>query len=188
MLSTLNWPLRKFISTKFKEIKVHPSSTIKWWRVKGQKDCKMEIGKNSLVHCRIIFEKSNSEINIGKETFIGKSSLIAASKITIGNNVLISSGVTIVDHNSHSTVYSQRSEDVLDWKGGKKSWENVTIKPVKICDKVWIGFNSIVLKGVTIGEGAIIAAGSVVTKDVPDWTMVGGNPAKIIREIPEHER
>ena len=62
------------------------------------------------------------------------------------------------------------------------------VRPIKICDKVWIGFNSIILSGVTVGEGAVAAAGSVVTKDVPSWTIVGGNPAKIIREIPVNER
>ena len=51
-----------------------------------------------------------------------------------------------------------------------------------------MGARVIILKGVTIGEGSIVGAGSVVTKDVPDWTIVGGNPAKIIRVIPENER
>lgn len=57
--------------------------------------------------------------------------------------------------------------------------------PVYIGDKVWIGFNVIILKGVDIGEGAVVAAGSVVTKNVPEWTLVGGNPAKVIRQL-EH--
>jgi galactoside O-acetyltransferase len=61
-------------------------------------------------------------------------------------------------------------------------------KPVKIEDKVWIGFNSIILKGVTVGEGAIVGAGSVVTKDVPPYTIVAGNPARIIRELTPEER
>jgi acetyltransferase-like isoleucine patch superfamily enzyme len=60
--------------------------------------------------------------------------------------------------------------------------------PIIIEDDAWIGFNSIILKGVTIGKGSIVGAGSVVTKSVPPWTIVGGNPAKIIREIPENER
>ena len=54
--------------------------------------------------------------------------------------------------------------------------------------KVWIGFNAIILKGVTIGEGAVVGAGSVVTKDVLPWTVVAGNPARLIREISENER
>ncbi len=56
--------------------------------------------------------------------------------------------------------------------------------PIHIKDKVWIGFNVIILKGVTIGEGAVIAAASVVTKDIPDWSLAGGNPAKVIKELP----
>ncbi len=62
------------------------------------------------------------------------------------------------------------------------------MSPVHVGDKSWIGFNSIVLKGVTIGEGAVVGAGSVVTKDVSAWTVVAGNPARVIREIPEDER
>lgn len=54
----------------------------------------------------------------------------------------------------------------------------------KICsNKVWIGFNAIILKGVTIGEGAIVAAGAVVTKDVPAWTVVAGNPAVVVKKL-----
>ena len=76
-----------------------------------------------------------------------------------------------------------------DWKKGLdegawgkyKDWSKVENAQIIIQDNVWIGFNSIVLKGVTIGEGAVVAAGSVVTKDVPPFAVVGGNPAKIIK-------
>ncbi len=66
-----------------------------------------------------------------------------------------------------------------------KDWSNVKSKPIKICDKVWIGFDVVILKGVTIGEGAIVGARSVVTKDVEPWTVVAGNPVKFIKNI-EH--
>ena len=188
MISILNTPFSIFLNKRFENLDIAPTTEIKLWRIRGGKECCMKIENNSLINCFITFEKSNSRIHIGAETFIGKSNLAVASKITIGNNVLISSGVTITDHNSHSLIYSQRKDDVLDWKNNKKDWSNVVIKPVIISDKVWIGFNSIILKGVTIGEGAIVAAGSVVTKNVGAWTIVGGNPAKIIREIPENER
>jgi acetyltransferase-like isoleucine patch superfamily enzyme len=188
MISLLNSPLSLLLNNRFEHFKIDHSTNIKLWRVRGGKDCYLDIKRNSLINSFITFEKSRSEIRIGEETFIGKSNLAVASKIIIGDNVLISSGVTITDHNSHSIVYSQRMTDVLDWKNNKKDWSNVVVKPITIADKVWIGFNSIILKGVTIGEGAIIAAGSVVTKDVTPWTIVGGNPAKIIREISENER
>ncbi|MBD2165775.1 acyltransferase [Calothrix membranacea FACHB-236] len=114
--------------------------------------------------------------------------LIAAEKIEIEDDVMIAWGTTVVDHNSHSISFSLRSKDVVDWQTGKKDWTHVKVAPVKISSKVWIGFNSIILKGVIIGEGAVVGAGSVVTKDVPPWTIVAGNPARIIREIPENER
>ena len=55
--------------------------------------------------------------------------------------------------------------------------------PIKICDNAWIGMNAIILKGVEIGEGAIVGAGSVVTKNVEPWTMVAGNPARVVKRL-----
>lgn len=102
---------------------------------------------------------------------------------------MISWGVTIVDHNSHSVEWSHRKNDVLDWAKGQKDWSHVKVAPVTIEDRVWIGFNAIILKGVTLGEGAIVAAGAVVTKDVPPYTVVAGNPAQVIRRLePTHEQ
>jgi acetyltransferase-like isoleucine patch superfamily enzyme len=59
---------------------------------------------------------------------------------------------------------------------------------VKICDRVWIGFGVTILKGIIVGEGAILAAGTVVTRDVPPYCIVGGNPARVIRELSDDER
>jgi len=150
-------------------------------------NCCVKLGEQSQVVGSLIFDKEGASINIGNRAFIN-GSIIAASSISIGDDVLISWNVTIVDHNSHSTSFSYRSQDAVDWLEGKKEWANVKTAPIQICNKVWIGFNAILLKGITIGEGAVIGAGSVVTKDVPPWTIVAGNPARIIREIPEHER
>jgi galactoside O-acetyltransferase len=77
---------------------------------------------------------------------------------------------------------------VKNWYCGKKDWAHVLVSPVRICDKAWVGLNVIIMKGVEIGEGAVVAAGSVVTKSVPPWTVVAGNPAREIREIPIEDR
>ena len=92
-----------------------------------------------------------------------------------------------VDHDSHSVVLEERQDDVKLWSVGKKNWDYVKIAPVDIEDDVWIGFNAIILKGVTIGRGAVVAAGSVVTKNVAPFTVVGGNPARLIRST-KHEQ
>jgi acetyltransferase-like isoleucine patch superfamily enzyme len=149
--------------------------------------CRLKIDEQSQIEGTIICDRENTSMAIGKRVFMN-GTLIVSEAIEIGNDVMISWGVTIVDHNSHAIAFSQRAEDVVNWRAGKKDWTHVKIAPVKIGDRVWIGFNAIILKGVTIGEGAIVGAGAVVTKDVPAWTIVAGNPARIIRELAENER
>ncbi|HEY9632640.1 MAG TPA: acyltransferase [Coleofasciculaceae cyanobacterium] len=168
-------------------VKIDVSSEVNISKLLLKNGCSITVEEQTKVPASLIFDRENSYILIGKRSFID-GSIIAAKSIEIGNDVMISWGVTIVDHNSHSISFSKRSEDVVNWRIGKKDWTHVKIAPVKICNKVWIGFNSIILKGVTIGEGAIVGAGSVVTKDVSAWTIVAGNPARVIREIPENER
>lgn len=149
------------------------------------------LGENSIVQGRFVFERETGEITIGSNTFIGGSTFVCINKIEIGNDVLISWGCTIIDNDSHSLEWIHRKDDVKDWKRGVdenqvgkyKNWEHIKSSPIKICDKVWIGFHSIILKGVTIGEGAVVGAGSVVTKDVPPYSIVAGNPARIIKKL-----
>jgi acetyltransferase-like isoleucine patch superfamily enzyme len=141
------------------------------------------LGKQSIFEGLFIFDRDNATLKIGNRTFIGgETKIIAAQEIEIGDDVLISWGCTIVDHDSHAVDFEKRKDDVVNWGKGIKNWEHVTIKKVTVCDKVWIGFGVNILKGVTIGEGAVVAAGSLVTKDVAPYTIVGGNPAKFIKE------
>jgi acetyltransferase-like isoleucine patch superfamily enzyme len=149
--------------------------------------CRIEIDRDSMITGSLEFDRENAIISIGQRVFCN-GRIIAATKIEIGNDVMISWGVTIVDHNSHSIAFSHRAQDVINWRNGHKDWTQVKVAPVKIGDKVWIGLNALILKGVTIGEGAIVGAGAVVTRDVPAWTIVGGNPAQVIRAIGADER
>jgi len=157
----------------------------------------LDVGDDCMLNCNVIFESSNGKITIGNKVFIGNSTLICRSQIIIEDFVFIAWGGFIYDHNSHSIDYIERQKDIeqqlKDLRSGKnfitsKNWNNVDSKPIRICTNAWIGMNCTILKGVTIGEGAIIAAGSVVTKDVKPWTVVGGNPAILIKEVPEYLR
>src|SRR5688572_23470122 len=105
-----------------------------------------------MVEARIAIDRSPATVRIGSRTFIGRSVLVAAERITIGDDVLISWDVTIVDHDSHSLDFDQRRNDVVEWLKGAKDWSAVTVAPVTIGNKVWIGLGATVLKGVTIGE------------------------------------
>lgn len=167
---------------------VPSNSDVMLHRISGLTGCTLNVGSESIIYCHISFDKPNATVNIGDRTFIGKSNIVCASNVSIGNDVLISWGCAIVDHNSHSTIWKERENDVKNWKKNTKEWNNVNISPILVMDKVWIGFNVILLKGVTIGEGAVVGAGSVVTKDVPPWTIVAGNPARVIRELTLEER
>lgn len=151
--------------------------------VKTAQGGNLRCGNYSTIHCRFSFDRPDALIMIGSNCFIGRSHLVSANSILIGDDVIISWGVTIVDHNSHSLIWDHRKSDVSTWQRKVKDWSNVRIAPVVIERRVWIGFNAIILKGVTIGEGAIVGAASVVTRDVPPYTVVAGNPARIIRKL-----
>jgi len=161
----------------------------------GNSDSRITIDRDTVVSCHIVLERDIGSISIGHDSYIGNSNIICATKIDIGNSVLISWGCTIVDHDSHSLDWKDRADDVRNWREGLlegglvkasqlKNWNVVSMAPIRIEDKVWLGMNVTVLKGVTIGEGAVVAAGSIVTKDVQPWTLVAGNPARVIKELP----
>jgi acetyltransferase-like isoleucine patch superfamily enzyme len=151
--------------------------------------CSLTIGSESNVEAAIVFEKDSARISIGSRTHVGGGTVLAAAcNIEIGDDVLVAFGALIMDHNSHSLSFRERRDDVREWIQGRKDWTRVQIESVRISDKAWIGARAIILKGVTVGEGAIVAAGSVVTRDVPPWSIAGGNPARVIRALTEEER
>jgi acetyltransferase-like isoleucine patch superfamily enzyme len=166
-------------------VKIHPTAKVAYRKIRwDHSKCRLEIGEGSIVEASLVSEREGACIFIGRNTFIGGSLIASADRIEVGDDVLISWDCKIVDHNSHATRWSERQNDVKDWYHGKKDWTHVEVKPVKIGSKSWLGLNVIVLKGVEIGEGAVVAAGAVVVKNVPPWTIVAGNPAKPIGETP----
>ena len=109
-------------------------------------------------------------ISIGENCFIGSGcEFNITSQITIGRTCLIASGTRFIDHNHGTEV------------GVPMKLQVEEEQPIIVGNDVWIGVNSVVLKGVSIGDGAIVAAGSVVTKPVPAMSIVGGVPARFIR-------
>lgn len=139
--------------------------------------------------CRRIFKKMGKNVNIehgvffgsGREIEIGNNSGIGtncriAGPLSIGDDVMIAPNVSIYTRN-HETENIYRPMRL----------QTAPLKKVTIGNDVWIGANAIILPGVSIGNGCIIAAGAVVTKDVPDFAVVGGNPAKIIKTRTQKE-
>lgn len=110
-------------------------------------------------------------IEVGDGTRLNGVSIHATRLIRIGRNCLIAANVSLLDSDGHGVSVADRGK------------ANPVSEPVLIDDDVWIGANAIVLKGVHIGRGAIVAAGSVVTRDVAPMTLVGGNPARVIKAL-----
>jgi len=110
-----------------------------------------------------------SVIEIGDDVGISGCSITAHRRITIGNRVLIGSGVLITDSDAHPINPAFRQDA-----------HYIGIAPVEIGDDVFLGARAIILKGVHIGNGAVVGAGAVVTKDVPPFAIVAGNPAREI--------
>ena len=113
----------------------------------------------------------------------------SAASIVIGNRVLISHSVNVFDNLTHPLGAAERHEQVKQiFTSGHPRKISLDENPVKICDDAWIGACAIVLRGVTVGEGGVVAAGAVVTRDVPAYSIVAGNPAVVVRELSLDER
>ena len=151
----------------------------------GVADSQIQIGENTWIYGDLLVFAHGGEIRIGDWCYVGEGTRIwSASLIHIGNRVLISHNVNIFDSRTHPIEPIKRHEHfrAIATTGHPKDID-LAAKPVYIEDDAWIGASSCILRGLRIGSGAIVAAGSVVTRDVPPMVVVAGNPAVIVRSI-----
>lgn len=129
------------------------------------------LGRGSVVESYSCINNAVGDVIIGDHTRIGLHNTIIGP-VSIGNNVNLAQGITVTALNHNFGDATKRIDE-----------QGVSTKPVVIGNDVWIGANVVVLPGVTIGSHCVVAAGAVVTKDVPDRTLVAGVPAKVIKTI-----
>ncbi|MGH7296944.1 MAG: acyltransferase, partial [Polyangiaceae bacterium] len=147
------------------------------------------LGAHVLLDCTLeIYE--DGTLTIGDHSNIGRARIYASRSVAIGRWVYVSDNCAIMDSDLHPMRASLRRATSEAWAQGRfpDVYSGVRSAPVSIGDHAWLGFGCAVLKGVRVGEGAIIAAGSIVTHDVPDWTIAAGKPAAVIRELTRDER
>ena len=146
----------------------------------------IRVGAHTFVKGELLTFGHGGEIQIGEWCFVGEGSRIwSADRIQIGNRVLISHNVNIFDNDTHpiDDPVARHRQFVEIVTTGQPHSIDLNEQPVLIEDDVLIGCQSIILPGVVIGAGAVVGAGSVVTRSVSPFTVVAGNPARVIRII-----
>lgn len=151
----------------------------------GQKDA-VVIGERTIIAGQLLTFGHSGKIQIGDWAYVGEGSRIwSAAEVIIGNRALISHNVSIIDTNSHPLDAEVRFEHTkaLFTSGHPRSDPGIVSTPIRIGDDAWISYGASILRGVTIGEGAIVGASAVVTRDVEPWAVVAGNPAMVITRL-----
>lgn len=151
----------------------------------------LKIGAFTFVCGEMLVSTSGGRLSLGHHCTVGQGSRIwAHEKVEIGNHVMISHSVDIHDSDSHPLDTGLRHAHTMQFCELREPFDlsHVASRPVCVEDDVWICFKASILKGVTIGRGAVVAAGAVVTKDVPPFALVAGNPAEVIRLLDKEER
>ena len=132
---------------------------------------RFSLGKKSVVESYSCINNAVGDVVIGDYTRVGLHNTVIGP-VTIGSHVNLAQGITVTALNHNFCDTSKRIDE-----------QGISTKPVVIEDDVWIGANAVILPGVTVGRHAVVAAGAVVNKDVPPYSIVGGVPAKILKKI-----
>ena len=143
------------------------------------------LGKWSWLAGELLVYPHGGRIEIGDYCYVGEGTRIwSLSHVKLGDRVFLSHGVNVHDNDAHSLSAAERHRHFRELvESGRASFvETVAADRVEIGSDVWIGFNATILKGVQVGDGAIIGAGSTVTRDVAPYIVVAGNPALPVGE------
>jgi acetyltransferase-like isoleucine patch superfamily enzyme len=148
----------------------------------------IRIGSHSVIEGEL-FVFGRGKISLGEWCYVGPATRVwSAREIKIGNRVLISHGVNIFDNLTHplSPAARHRQFKAIVMSGHPRDF-SLDERAIIIADDAWIGAGATILRGVTVGARAIVGAGAIVTRDVPSESIVGGNPATVIRTLSAKE-
>ncbi len=163
----------------------------------NKKGAELQIGENCVIKSSfmsnlvglysktiIVTRAEGAKISIGNNVGISGATIYARKGITIGDNTCIGGNVKILDNDFHPIEWEERNRLLQDEKGGDVT-ELIPAKPISIGKNCFIGCNSIILKGTTLGDGCVVGAGAVVSGKFPDNSIIVGNPGKVIKRVGE---
>jgi acetyltransferase-like isoleucine patch superfamily enzyme len=154
------------------------------------KDIEIRVGSHTMILGELLTFAHGGQIQIGAWCYVGEGTRIwSAARVLIEDRVLIAHNVNIFDSLTHpvSARARHRQFQMIVTSGHPKEID-LGEREITIGSDAWIGANAMILRGVTIGTGGIVGAGAVVTRNVPDYTIVAGNPAHPVRELTSSER
>ncbi|MDR6782493.1 acetyltransferase-like isoleucine patch superfamily enzyme [Pedobacter africanus] len=134
------------------------------------------LGKGSIIEDFVTVNNGMGNVLIGDHSIIGIGSVLIGP-VTVGNDVMLAQNIVVSGLN-----HGYEDPDIAP------SLQKDTVKQIVISDEVWIGANSVITAGITIGRHAVVGAGSVVTKDVPEYSVVVGNPARVVKQYSFEEK
>ncbi len=181
LLKKLYKEIKTSLTEEGEDLSIYPGTRVSLSKGSTKEDIVI-YNKVSLMGCALI-SMQHGKICLGNYVKIGSGcKIMSVDSITIGDYTAIATDVTIVDNNNHPINPEYRKYmRTTPHKSDARSWIHSDHKPIKIGKNCWIGSDVRIQKGVTIGDNSIIAACSVVTKDVPANCIAAGNPAKIVK-------
>lgn len=165
----------------------HVESAYTFALCRAQREHAVRIARAAHIYSSSLFDVgANAEVSIGAFAMLNGARLVCEAKIEIGAYAAISWNVVIMDSYRVPRDPTRRRALIERATGPLRLLvdPDEPARPVRLCDNVWLGFDVCVLPGVTIGEGSVVGARSVVCHDVPAYTLVAGNPAQPVRELP----
>ena len=166
-------------------------TTFSFYLFRGERERAVEIHRGASTYLGTMFDIGpRGRVSLGEFALVHGARIICDSEIFIGDHALISWNVVLMDSYRLSTdpLIRRRELELVPQRAKRFLSDQVEAKPIRIESNVWIGFDACVLPGVTIGRGSIVGARSVVTENVPPYTIVAGNPARVIRELTLEEK
>lgn len=151
---------------------------------------KIRIGAETVIEGELAVFAHGGQIDIGSSCYVGPGTRIwSSAHVTIGNRVLIAHNVNVIDNLTHPIAPAARHRHFsCIYHTGHPTKIDLGDRPIVIDEDAWIAAGCTILRGVRIGKGAVVGAASVVTQDVPAFSLVAGNPARVVRELTAEER